>query len=366
MLGSIVFIGPPGVAVADVAQQVADARNLPIYSPYDFSDERWSELGYRSTEDILAWAQGGAYASYRLLAEVRIRAIEAVLNESGSGLIVLPADFVVHDDPVLRASLTALLARASDVVALLPTPDMNENAVLLDAELTNVPDWSAVNEYWIRQPSNERLATHIVYTQGRNESETRDEILRLTSHSAQSPIVLIGPKLTGKTTIGRLLADALGVPQVSLDMVGPQYLQETDYDPAMAARIRKEEGIFAWLRYRRPYEAHIVERTLQGKMDCVIDFGGGHSVYEDEAHFARVKNALSDNRNVVLILPSPDKDESIQILKERFMADVASERKLQRLLVTDPSYEVLATHVIFTMGKTTEALCTEVLARLNV
>src|SRR5207237_10277037 len=49
----------------------------------------------------------------------------------------------------------------------------------------------------------------------------------------------------------------------------------------------------------------------------VIDFGAGHTVYEDEAAFERVKRALAPYPNVVLILPSPDPDESVRVLRER-------------------------------------------------
>ncbi|MEH2063239.1 MAG: hypothetical protein V7K50_13415 [Nostoc sp.] len=49
----------------------------------------------------------------------------------------------------------------------------------------------------------------------------------------------------------------------------------------------------------------------------MIDFGAGHSVYEDDALFKRVQKVLEPYINVVLILPSPNLEESIQILNER-------------------------------------------------
>lgn len=359
----LVLIGPPGAPTDAVAEHIAASLGLSIHSTDDYSDDDWSALGYDASADVTAWAHGGAYASYRLLMPLRLRAVRQLLSEHDSGVFPLLPDFTVYEDDALREQFAALLADVPHSVALLPTPDTDENARLLDADLAGFPDWSAVNAYWIRNPSNERLATHTVYTHGKTAEQTRDEILALTNGSRE--IVLIGPKLTGKTTIGRLLADALGVPQVSLDMLGGDYLPETDYDPQAARQIRQDGGIFAWLRYRRPYEAHIVERALADHRDAVIDFGGGHSVYEDEAHFARVQAALAPFKHVVLILPSPDPEESIRILRERFEADVASERRVQRLLVTSPVYAQAAAHTVYTHDRTPDDIAAEVMSLLR-
>jgi hypothetical protein len=50
---------------------------------------------------------------------------------------------------------------------------------------------------------------------------------------------------------------------------------------------------------------------------CVFDFGAGHSVYEDPALFARARAALAPFANVVLLLPSPDPDESVLRRRQR-------------------------------------------------
>ena len=64
---------------------------------------------------------------------------------------------------------------------------------------------------------------------------------------------------------------------------------------------------------------------LQDFDNCVMDFGAGHSVYEDEALFARVEAALEPYPNVILLLPSPDLDESVAILNARFRRLLESE-----------------------------------------
>ena len=68
-------------------------------------------------------------------------------------------------------------------------------------------------------------------------------------------------------------------------------------------RTEGDEGVYC---YWKPFEAHAVERLLAEHRDCVFDFGGGHSVFEEAVLFDHVQQALSPFRNVVLLLPSPD------------------------------------------------------------
>ena len=141
-----------------------------------------------------------------------------------------------------------------------------------------------------------------------------------------SSIILIGPIRAGKTVMAELLAEKLRMPHVSLDDERWKYYNEIGYDGAEASRIAKsDDGILALLDYWKPFEAYSVERVLADHPDCVIDFGAGHSVYEDAALFARVQHALAPYSNVVLLLPSPDLDKSASVLNERFSRLLADE-----------------------------------------
>jgi hypothetical protein len=54
-------------------------------------------------------------------------------------------------------------------------------------------------------------------------------------------IVLIGPVRAGKSTLGKLLADRLGLPQVSLDVLRVVYYKEIGFDEVHAQNLRKSE-----------------------------------------------------------------------------------------------------------------------------
>lgn len=178
-------------------------------------------------------------------------------------------------------------------------------------------------------------------------------------------IILIGPMGAGKSTQGGLLADTLDLPRCPMDSVRWNYYREIGYSDETASEIEKAEGFAGVYRYWKPFEAHAVERLLTQNQDCVIDFGAGHSVYEDEALFARVQAALAPYPNVVLLLPSPDPDASLRILQERSGAPAPDGFDLNAHFVRHPSNATLAKIVIYTQDRTPEQTRDEVLAAVR-
>lgn len=183
-------------------------------------------------------------------------------------------------------------------------------------------------------------------------------------------ILMIGPICVGKSTISALLAEKLAIPHYAVDEQRWDLYKEIGYSEDEASRIAHSEGILGVLHYWKPFEVHAVERVLSSQSGCVIDFGAGHSVYEDPALFERVQAAFTPHPHVVLLLPSPDVDESIRVANARF-ADLLQREvgtvnpdllTLNAHFVRHPSNRLLAKTVIYTEGKTLEAICDEVIA----
>ena len=176
-----------------------------------------------------------------------------------------------------------------------------------------------------------------------------------------SDIVLIGPIGVGKSTQGKLLADRLGLPQCSMDDLRWNYYNEIGYDKTLAQQKRDAGGMRMVIQYWKPFEAYAVERLLSEHRDCVIDFGAGHSVYEEAALFDRVKQTLAPYPNVVLLLPLPDRARSWQILKQRNRDLPSDTHSMNDHYLRHPSNSQLAEHTIYTHGKTPEATCADIL-----
>lgn len=175
-------------------------------------------------------------------------------------------------------------------------------------------------------------------------------------------IVLIGPIGAGKSTLGKLLADRLSLPQCSMDELRYNYYKEIGYDEEFA-KSKRETGIWELQRYWKPFEIHAVERLLSERSQCVIDFGGGHSVYEDATLFQRSQQALAPYYNVFLLLPSPNLDESVKILDERNQFEVDEIRSLNEFFVRQSSNYKLAKFIVYTKSKTPEESCEEILEK---
>lgn len=174
---------------------------------------------------------------------------------------------------------------------------------------------------------------------------------------------------TGKSTLAKLLAKRLKVKRIELDDVRQKFYAEIGYDEGYASRIVGEKGMMGLIKYWKPFEAHAVERAIQEYDNCVLDFGAGHSVYQDQELFNRVETALKPIKHVILILPSPDLGHSVEIVNQRFSELLKNEvgkidqelLDLNHHFVHHPSNQLLAKRTFYTDGKTPKDVCQEIL-----
>jgi len=188
-----------------------------------------------------------------------------------------------------------------------------------------------------------------------------------------STIILIGPLGAGKTTVGRMLAARLNLPFCSVDEVRWDYYPQVGYDRTTAAQIAtSEQGIRGVLRYSQPFDAHMIERVLADHHG-IVDFGASNSIYDDQALLARVETVLAPYPNVILLLPSPDVNESVEILKSRLIWLLTKAGKeftdelfeLNEYFVRHPSNHRLAKLIIYTKDKTPQEVCDELVQQLT-
>lgn len=173
-------------------------------------------------------------------------------------------------------------------------------------------------------------------------------------------IILIGPIGSGKTTIAELISMRTGLPRRSMDELRWKYYDELGYDRDLARQKCTDEGFWGLYRYWKTFEAHAVERLLSNFRECVFDLGGGHTVYEDDKLSQQVRDLLAPYPHVVLLIPSPDKEESIEILHTRNHYDSDGQREVNEHLVRHPANYELAKLIVYTKDKELDQICSEI------
>jgi shikimate kinase len=366
MTGPIVLIGPYLCGRSTIRRLLADALrlkqcSLSLNENENFCSQYYKQNGFDNTFALHILNEKGHDGLYEYLKPFEAYAVARCLSDHPDHIIELGATQSVYEDAQLFQSVQQALVPYPDVVLLLPSPDRAKSYEVLRRRYWSLNDLD-LNDYFIKHHSNPDLAKFSVYTKGKTPADTCEEILQLVRarESGDSNIILIGPRCVGKSTIARLLSARLGIEQVSLDEVGHNYYQGTGFDEELANQIRTEMGFRGFYCYMQPFLAIAVERVLSKYKRCVIDFGAGHSVYMDDDLFARVHSILAPFENVFLLLPSPDLNESVQILRDRPKLTING-MDANKYLINHPSNYALAKHVVYTDKKTPEQTRDEIL-----
>ena len=95
------------------------------------------------------------------------------------------------------------------------------------------------------------------------------------------------------------------------------------------------------------FNSYIISATLERvKKDGtygIVDFGAGHSVYDDREIFERIKSMLKPFKNIVLLLPDKDEEKSLNIMKSRSTGDIRDNKKF----FESPCNKELATITVY-------------------
>jgi len=123
--------------------------------------------------------------------------------------------------------------------------------------------------------------------------------------------------MVGKTTVSQKLSEKLNKKHINMDSMRETIYEEIGYSRELRKKLFKENGMWhekGAYPYLQPFAFYAVKKILSTFSDCIFDFGAYLGHYEDETMFSEIKELFSNFRNVILYLPSADKQESIEML----------------------------------------------------
>ena len=158
-------------------------------------------------------------------------------------------------------------------------------------------------------------------------------------------IILIGPSGAGKSTVGQILSERTNIRRVSIDRI---------------ANKARKTGFMSQFKTMDDFKLFVLKDLIRrGKEDgkpSIVDAGAGHSVFEDKEKFDEAKKELAPFKNIVLLMPSEDIDESIRILASRSTGDYSPNRHF----IESPCNKELATMTVYENGRTPEEIADEI------
>lgn len=185
--------------------------------------------------------------------------------------------------------------------------------------------------------------------------------------STETPwMVLIGPAGAGKTTLGQAIALVTKRPFVDLDAVADRYYAEVGWSLAKLririAAVGRRAAETEW----EPARAHAVTRAVADHPGAIIALGAGHTCYTDDQQLATVRAALRHSPDVIRLLPSPHRERSLSLLRDRCMTSkgrswIIEGHDFLAQWLDDSGTQLLATRTIYTLDETATDTATRLL-----
>jgi shikimate kinase len=183
---NLILIGPIATGKTTVAELLGAALGIPVI---ELDELRWNyypEIGYSQDKAREIHQAGGMPAVIAYWKPFEIYSVERLLQDHPAGHILsFGAGQSVYEDPAFFERAQKAVAPHA-VVLLLPSPNATDSIRILSERFrAHVNDMNEegyamiddLNRHFIEHPSNSRLATLTVYTEGKTPAETCGEII---------------------------------------------------------------------------------------------------------------------------------------------------------------------------------------------
>ncbi len=159
---------------------------------------------------------------------------------------------------------------------------------------------------------------------------------------------MIGPSGAGKSTTAQELQKITGMSRLCLDRIANSIIGNIDRFNSV------DEFNFSMI-------SELLKKVKNNHSYGIVDFGAGHSVYDDEKIFEEVKKLLHPFKNIVLLLPSKNETEALKIMEKRSTGDTRDNEKFLK----SPCNKELATMTIYENGREPSEIAEEILSKIK-
>ncbi len=166
----------------------------------------------------------------------------------------------------------------------------------------------------------------------------------------EESIILIGPSGTGKSTVAEELHKKTNMPRLSIDRIENR---------------AREIGLMEKFNNADQFNCYMISEVLwkakQDNIYGIVDFGAGHSVYDDNEIFEHIKLMLRPFKNIVLLLPYIDERKSLEIMEKRSTGKTQDNQKF----LESPCNKELATMIIYENDRQPAEIADEIISRIK-
>lgn len=166
----------------------------------------------------------------------------------------------------------------------------------------------------------------------------------------EESIILIGPSGAGKSTVAEELRKITNMPRLCLDRIANRAR-----DTGIRQRFKSTDEFSYYML------SEVLKKAKNDNLYGIVDFGAGHSVYDNKDIFEKIKSMLRPFKNIVLLLPDKDKQKALNIMRERSTGDTRDNEKF----FESPCNKELATMIIYGNNKQPIEIAEEIISRIK-
>ncbi len=186
MRSVVILIGPMSVGKSTLAKMLAKKLRVPRVELDEVRQRFYGEIGYSERYASEIVGREGMQGLIEYWKPFEAHAVERALETYRNCVIDFGAVHSVYEDELLFQRVQKALQPFKFVIQILPSPDLDRSVEILNQRFSEMlikevgksdPDLLALNEHFVRHPSNRLLAKHTFYTEDTPAKKTCQAIL---------------------------------------------------------------------------------------------------------------------------------------------------------------------------------------------